>query len=109
MHEGAQGREWENGWSDHCPAVVNSIATVPHCQRGHVRFTQGRARLRLWSQQSTSSVANMANLRWRCVDLASLAIAFSKRDSPIEMEVQRTCTMIEINMMLFGATSRIVD
>jgi len=51
----------------------------------------------------------MANLRWRCVDLASLAIAFSKRDSPIEMEVQRTCTMIEINMMLFGATSRIVD
>lgn len=42
----------------------------------------------------------MANLRWRCVDLASLAIAFSKRDPPVEMEFQRVCTTIEIIIII---------
>lgn len=51
----------------------------------------------MWSQQSTLLMnANMANSRWRCVDLASLAIAFSKRDPPVEMGFQRVCTTIEI-------------
>ena len=51
----------------------------------------------LWSQQSTLlKIANMANSRWRCVDLASLVIAFSKRDPPVEMGFQRVCTTIEI-------------
>lgn len=40
--------------------------------------------------------ANMANLIWRCVDLARLAIAFSKRDPLVEMGFQRVCTTIEI-------------
>lgn len=55
--------------------------------------------------------ANMANLRWRCVDLTSLAIAFSKRDPLVEMGFQRVCTTIEIIIIitLFGATSRIED
>jgi hypothetical protein len=55
--------------------------------------------------------ANMANSRWRCVDLASLAIAFSKRDPPVEMGFQQVCTTIEIIIIitLFGATSRMED
>ena len=40
--------------------------------------------------------ANMVNMKWRCVDLASPAIAFSKRDPPVEMGFQRVCTTIEI-------------
>lgn len=93
------------------PTARNSIAAGElYYQHWHVRC---RARYCLWSQQSTLTLmnANMANLRWRCVDLTSLAIAFSKRDPLVEMGFQRVCTTIEIIIIitLFGATSRIED
>lgn len=66
----------------------------------------------LWSQQSLMN-ANMANMRWRCVDQASLAIAFSKRDPPVEMGFQRVMESARRSrssyIIQFGATSRIED
>lgn len=93
--------EWKKVWSDPRPAVVNSVAAREMYHRHwHVRCIRGQARICLWSQHSTLVHANMANLRWRCVDLASLAIAFSKRDPPVEMGFQRVCTTIEIIIIM---------
>ena len=67
----------------------------------------------LWGQQSKLMNGNMANMRWRCVDQASLAIAFSKRDPPVEMGFQRVMESARRSrssyIIHFGATSRIED